>query len=149
MRTLGGVVLGYLMMVAFVYLSLWLLYQIVGAEGAFQPGVYEVTGLWIVLSFALSVAAAMLGGYVCAAIAPNVQAPKILAIVVLVLGFAFAVPVLTNSGPTVPRAGEVSNNEAMKNARQPPWVALLNPLFGGIGVLIGAGIRTGRREEAP
>ncbi len=139
--------LGYLMMAAFVYLSLWLTYQILGAERAFRPGVYQVSGLWIVTSFALGFAAAILGGYVCAAIAPSVQAPKYLAIMVLVLGFAFAVPVLTNSGRSVPREGAVSNNVAMQNARQPAWVALLNPLFGGIGILIGAGIRTGKREE--
>jgi hypothetical protein len=148
MKAFGGVVLGYLMMAAFVFLSMWLAYQIVGAERAFRPGVFRVSDLWIITSFALGFAGAVVGGYVCAAVTSNVRAPKYLAILVLIAGFAFAVPVLTNSGPSVPREGAVSNKVAMENARQPGWVALLNPLFGAIGVVIGAGMRTGKREES-
>ena len=144
MKTLGGVVLGYLMMFAFVFLSFTLAYGLMGAERAFRPGVYDVSFLWILTSFILGLAGAMLGGYVCEAIARDERAPKLLAVLVLVLGFAFAVPVLTNTVPSPPREGAVSNTVAMQNAQQPPWVALLNPLFGAIGVLIGAGARSGR-----
>lgn len=147
MRDLGGVVLGYLMMVAFVVLSLSLAYRIMGSDRAFQPGVYDVTTLWIVTSFLLGLAGAILGGYVCEAISHDERAPKLLAVLVLVLGFAFAVPVLTISSPSPPREGAVSNAVAMQNAQHPPWVALLNPLFGAVGVLIGAGARSGRRED--
>ncbi|MEJ2311070.1 MAG: hypothetical protein P8Y10_00140 [Gemmatimonadales bacterium] len=148
MKTFGGVVIGYLMMVAFVFLSFSIAYGIMGADRAFQPGVYDVTSLWIITSFMLGLAGAILGGYVCEAIAREERAPKLLAVVVLLLGFAFAVPVLTTTSPSAPREGAVSNAVAMQNAQQPPWVALLNPLFGAIGVLIGAGARTGR-SEAP
>ena len=144
MKTLGGVVLGYLMMVAFVFLSFSLAYVLMGADRAFRPGVYDVTNLWILTSFVLGLAGAILGGYVCEAIARDERAPKLLAVLVLVLGFAFAVPVLTTTSPSHPREGTVSNTVAMQNAQQPPWVALLNPLLGAIGVLIGAGARSGR-----
>lgn len=147
MKTLGGVVLGYLMMVAFVFLSFSIAYRLMGAERAFQPGAYDVTSLWIITSFMLGLAGAILGGYVCEAIARDERAPKLLAVLVLLLGFAFAVPVLTTTSPSPPREGAVSNTVAMQNAQQPPWVALLNPLFGAVGVLIGAGARTGRRED--
>jgi hypothetical protein len=132
MKTFGGVVLGYLMMVAFVFLSFSIAYRIMGADRAFQPGVYDVTNLWIITSFMLGLAGAILGGYVCETVALD--------------GFAFAVPVLTTTSPSAPREGDVSNTVAMQNAQQPPWVALLNPLFGAIGVLIGAGARSGRGE---
>jgi hypothetical protein len=33
--------------------------------------------------------------------------------------------------------------DAMSNAIQPVWVALLNPLLGAVGVLIGARMRSG------
>jgi NAD/NADP transhydrogenase beta subunit len=148
MKTFGGVVLGYLMMFAFVFLSLSVAYRIMGADLAFQPGVYDVTNLWIITSFMLGLAGAILGGYMCEAIARDERAPKLLAVLVLLLGFAFAVPVLTTTSPSAPREGDVSHAVAMQNARQPPWVALLNPLFGAIGVLIGAGARRGR-SEAP
>ena len=146
MRSFGGVVLGYVMMVAFVFLSFSLAYRLLGADRAFQPGTYDVTTLWIVTSFILGLAGAILGGYVCEAISRTAKAAKVLAVLVLVLGFAFAVPVLTNTSPAPPREGAVSNAAAMQNAKQPGWVALLNPLFGAIGVLIGAGARA-RREE--
>ena len=148
MRAFGGVVLGYVMMVAFVFLSFSIAYRVMGADLAFQPGSFEVSTLWIVISFMLGLAGAILGGYVCEAIAPTPGPAKVLALVVLLLGFAFAVPVLTTSSPSPPREGAVSNTEAMQNARQPTWVALLNPLFGAVGVLIGAGARAGRREES-
>lgn len=149
MRTLGGVVLGYLMGLSFYFLGMDLTYRLVGADTAFRPGVYEASELWILTSFALVFAAAILGGYVCAAIAPSLTAPKYLAIAVLVLGFAFAVPGLTNSGPPLRREGDVDHTVAMTNTSLPPWAALLHPLFGAVGVLVGAGIRTGKRKEAP
>ncbi|UCG76971.1 MAG: hypothetical protein JSV95_06735 [Gemmatimonadota bacterium] len=142
MRAVVGVVLGYLMMIAFVFLTFSLAYRVLGADRAFQPGAYDVTGLWIGVSFLLAIAAAILGGYVCESIARTDGPAKILALVVLLLGFAFAVPVLTTDSPSLPREGAVSNTEAMQNARQPAWVAVLNPLFGAVGVLIGAGMRS-------
>ena len=148
MRTLGGVLLGYVMGLSFYFLSMGVAFGIVGAERAFRPGLFAVSGLWIITNFALGFAGAVLAGYVCAAVTPSVRAPKALAIVVLVLGFAFAVPGLTNRGPPVRREGDVSHTEAMTNASLPSWAALLNPFFGAIGVVIGAGIRTGRREDA-
>ncbi len=36
---------------------------------------------------------------------------------------------------------DVSNLEAMQNAVQPLWVAILNPVLGVVGVLLGAGLR--------
>lgn len=148
MRAFGGVLLGYLMMAAFVFLSFSLAYWVLGPDRAFEPGVFRVTSLWIATSFMLGLAAAILGGYVCEAIARTPGPAKVLALVVLLLGFAFAVPVMTTSSPAPPREGAVSNTEAMQNARQPTWVALLNPLLGAVGVLIGAGMRGGRREES-
>jgi hypothetical protein len=146
MKTFGGVILGYLMMVAFVFLSFSIAYRVMGADRAFQPGVFDVTNLWIVTSLMLGLAGAILGGYVCEAIARDERAPKLLAVLVLLLGFAFAVPILTTTSPSAPREGDVSNTVAMQNAQQPAWVALLNPLLGAIGVLIGAGVRSGRSK---
>ncbi len=147
MRTVGGVVLGYLMMAAFVFLSFSFAYRLLGPERAFQPGVYHVTSLWIAVSFLLGLAGSILGGYVCEAVGRTARAAKMLAILVLLLGFAFAVPLFTTTEPSPPRGEVVSATDAMQNARQPTWVALLNPLLGAVGVLIGAGMRGGRVLE--
>lgn len=148
MRSLGGVVLGYLMMAAFVFLSLSLAYRIIGADLVFQPGVFDVSGLWIITSIVLGLVAAVLGGYACATVARNVGAPKMLAVVVIVLGVVLALPAVTGDAPTLPREGTVASSEAMRSARQPGWLALLNPLIGAVGVLWGARLKGAREPSA-
>ena len=98
-------------------------------------------------AFLLLFMGAMLGGVVCALVARQAKGPKILAVAVLILGLAFAIPILTQSGatPAEPRPNALSMSEAMSNAQQPVWAALLNPLLGAIGVLIGAGLVAKRK----
>jgi len=148
MRSLGGVVLGYLVMAAFVILSLFFASRIMGADLVFRPGVFDVSGLWIITSIVLGLIAAVLGGYVCAAVARNVGAPKMLAVVVIVLGVVLALPVVTGDAPTLPREATVASSEAMQSARQPGWLALLNPLIGAVGVLWGARLKGAREPSA-
>ncbi len=59
MRSLGGVVLGYLVMAAFVILSLFFAYRIMGADVVFRPGVFEISGLWIITSIVLGLIGAV------------------------------------------------------------------------------------------
>jgi hypothetical protein len=62
---------------------------------------------------------------------------------VIVLGAVFAYPALAgrpDDRPTA-RTGEVGMMEAMMNARQPAWIALLNPVIGVVGVWIGARLK--------
>ncbi len=145
-RTVLGVVVGYVVMAVFVMVAFTAAYWILGSEAAFQRGSYQVTGLWIGLSFALGFAGALIGGCVCSVIARNRRAPMALAGFVLVLGLILAVPVLQvpEAARQRVREAEVGNFEAMQNAVQPGWVAVLNPFVGALGVVVGAGLR--RRE---
>jgi cytochrome bd-type quinol oxidase subunit 2 len=139
LKTIGGVVVGYLAMFILVFATFSAAYLAMGTDGAFQPGSYEVTTLWLVVSFVLSLVAAIAGGFVCNLIAPNSKAPIALAVVVLVLGILLAIPTLMGADPRpVTRDASVGNLEAMANARQPSWVAFLTPVIGAIGVMIGA-----------
>jgi ABC-type transport system involved in multi-copper enzyme maturation permease subunit len=139
LKTVGGVIVGYLVMFFLVFILFSAAYLAMGANGAFQPGSYEVTPLWLVASFVLSLVVAIVGGFVCGRIAPNSKAPVALAGLVIVLGLLLAIPTLmaTDTRPTT-RDANVGNLEAMTNARQPSWVAFLNPVIGAIGVMIGA-----------
>jgi ABC-type transport system involved in multi-copper enzyme maturation permease subunit len=145
LRNIGGVILGYIIMALTIFLTFSAAYILMGAAGAFQPETYEVSNLWLVTSFILGLLAAVAGGYVCALIARSgSRAPFALAVLVIVLGVLAAVPVLraANTGKErLTRPGEVSNMEAMQNAVQPGWVALLNPFVGAAGVLVGARLR--------
>ena len=141
-RAILSVVVGYMAMFAAIFLAFSGLYLALGQELSFQPGSYEPSMLWTVVSFALGVGAAVLGGYVCAWIARTATPPKVLAGVVLVIGLLSAVPVLMAvATPAETRTGEVGNLDAMMKAKQPAWVAVVNPFVGLAGVLLGARLR--------
>jgi hypothetical protein len=141
-RAILSVVVGYFVMFLAIFLAFSALYLLLGQELSFQPGRYEPSTLWTVVSFVLGVAAAVFGGYVCAWIARSATPPKVLAGIVLVIGLLSAVPVLmTASTPAETRTGEVGNLDAMMKAKQPAWVAVANPFVGFVGVLLGARLR--------
>jgi hypothetical protein len=142
-RLFGSVIVGYIVMFCVVFLTFSGAYLALGPDRAFLPGSYEVSMLWNVLSVVLGFVAAVIGGMVCMMIAKDARGPKWLAVLVLVLGLAFAIPVLQQAPVTEPRTASVGNMEAMGKARQPPWAALLNPVIGVIGVLVGGRRRSG------
>lgn len=141
-RAILSVVVGYVVMFTTIFLTFSGLYLLLGQDLSFQPGSYDPSVQWNVVSFALGVGAAGLGGYVCVWIARTATPPKVLAGLVLVIGLVFAVPVLMAAEkPAETRTGEVGNLDAMMKAKQPAWVALANPFVGLAGILLGARLR--------
>jgi len=146
-RAILSVVVGYVAMFAAIFLTFSGLYLLLGQDLSFRPGSYEPSVLWTVVSFALGLGAAVLGGYVCARIARTATPPGVLAGLVLVIGLLSAIPVLMAAAtPAETRTGEVGNLDAMMKAKQPAWVAVANPFVGLVGVLLGARLR---RPTAP
>jgi hypothetical protein len=139
-RGIAGVILGYVVMAGLVFTTFTAAYLAMGADRAFQPGSYDVSPVWIGVSFVLGLVAAVVGGLVCAMVSRSGKGPLVLAALVLVLGLAMAVPVLAASAgpPPSARTGDVANLDAMQMAKQPAWVALLNPLVGAVGVVVGS-----------
>lgn len=135
-------------MFAVVFITFSIAFVMMGTSGAFEEGSYDVTLLWLIVSFVLGLTAAVTGGFVCAAVARGPKTPLALAGLVLVLGLVMAVPVLTASDDGQPktREADVSTFDAMQQAKQPVWVALANPFVGFIGVVIGARVKTGRQQ---
>lgn len=144
-RIVGGVIAGYLTMFVGVFVLFSLAWMALGAEGAFQTGSWDVSAAWIGLSIVIGFLAAVAGGYVCGVIAKNPRGAQALVVVVLVLGLLMALPVLFGGGIEVPgaRPDSVGMFEAMQQAQQPGWIALLNPLLGALGVVIGARVTSG------
>jgi MFS family permease len=138
LKAIVAVVVGYLVMVVVVFAGLTAAYLAMGAVRAFKPESYEVTGLWLVVWFLVSVGAAIIGGRICGLIGRKRGAVIGLAIVVLVLGGLAALPALKPvTGDPKPRTSGTSNLEAMMNAKQPNWVVFLTPIIGVVGVLAG------------
>jgi len=143
LRKIIGVVAGYIAMAAFVFVSFTLLYFILGADSSFQPGSYQVSSTWLLLSLVLGLIAAIIGGLVCMLIAKDKNAAIWLAGLVLVLGIILAIPSLNVSEEEMNkiREGNVDNMEAMQNAKQPPIALILNPIIGAIGVIAGSRLK--------
>jgi hypothetical protein len=135
-KTIGSVILGYLVMVVVVFGTFSLAFLVLGTGGSFREGSYDISSLWIVVSIILGFIAAVVGGLVCLAVAREERAAHILALVVIALGIVFALPQLTGGiEDPGPRPADMATFEAMQSARQPTWLALLNPLIGAAGIL--------------
>lgn len=143
LRTVGAVVGGYFVMALVMFLAFTAAYVAMGADRAFAPNSYDVSGLWLVVWFVVSLGTAVIGGWVARKIAPASKAPLALAVLVLILGGAMAIPALTAAKPTKERTSETPAIEAMTSAYQPPWTAIANPIIGFAGVMIGG--RGGRK----
>lgn len=141
LKAIGGVVIGYVAMFICVFTLFTLAYTLLGANGAFQPGSYDVSGTWLVIAVAVSALAALVGGFVCKAIARSSGAALALAGLVLVLGVVSAIIGANKTVPPV-RAANVGNIEAMNYAKTPTWMMLLMPVIGAAGVLVGARLKS-------
>ena len=148
LRAILSVIAGYAAMFLTVFLTFSAAYLAMGTERAFQPGTYEVSALWIIISFVFGLVAAVWGGWLCAGISRGDKAVLALAGVVLILGLLMVFPVMqANRETSPPRTADVSNLEAMSKARQPTWIAVANPLLGCAGVLLGARMRKGQSPK--
>jgi len=137
-RSIAGVVIGYLVMGVLVFATFFGAYAGMGAERALQPGSFEPSAAWIATSFILGLLAAVAGGWACAAIAKSARAVKAFAGIVLVLGFAMAVPAISAKEAPKTRTAAVGIMEAMQQTQTPVWVAFLNPLVAVAGISLGA-----------
>lgn len=142
-RKIIGVIVGYVAMAATIFITFTLLYLILGAEGSFQPGNFQASTTWLVLSTILGLIAAVIGGLVCVIIARDKKVGIWLAGLVLVLGIILAIPSLNvpEEETNKVREGYVDNMEAMQNAKQPPAALILNPILGALGVIAGSRLK--------
>ena len=149
LKAVLAVVAGYVVMALVLFATFSLAYLLMGADRAFRPGTYDVTPLWLAVSFVFSFIAAVVGGWVCAVIAKRRTAAKGFAAVVFILGVLLAVSVLMGSDGARPqvRKGNVGNLAAMQNAGQPAWVAFMNAVIGPAGILLGARLKEGAKDS--
>ncbi len=138
-RNILAVVIGYVCIFFFIFVTFTLLYVALGPTQTFVPGKFDVTMTWVVPSFVLSIICGIAGGFICAKIGADSRAALWLAVVVFLLGIGMALPEFF-AAPAGERAGDLSNMEAMMQARQPIWVAIVNPILGAISVLIGGAL---------
>jgi hypothetical protein len=142
LKSIIGVIVGYLVIMLVAFAAYTAAYLGLGAERAFEPGSYALSGVWIGLVIAITLITGLLGGLTCAAISKSRTAGLVFAVIVFVLGFVFELPNIMKDRTPVPRTAEVSNLDAMGKSQPPAWLCILNPFLGGAAVLIGTRMKT-------
>ena len=136
LRNIGGAVLGWVVMFAGVVLLMSGLWMVLGAERAFQPESWDISGAWILGSIVVGLLAAIPGGFVCGKVAADKRGVWMLVVLVVILGVASALPEMPAAAGMRPE--NIGMTEAMMSAVQPKWLAWLNPVLGTVGALLGA-----------
>src|SRR5262245_52720174 len=85
-RAILAVIVSYVAMFVLTFLAFTCAYVVLGADQAFKPRMFLASNRWIALSFVIQIIVAIIGGFICAAIAKGGKAPLALAILVLVIG---------------------------------------------------------------
>jgi len=141
-RSIIAVVASYLIMFVLIFVAFTAEYMLMGTNHAFRTGTFAASYRWIAAAFVINFVVAVIGGFICAAIAKGGKAPLALAIVVFVLGLGLAIPALVIEHKNAPRpAGEIPMFEAMQKAEEPRWVPFTFPIIGALGVLIGGKLK--------
>jgi hypothetical protein len=144
-RSIIGVIVGYVLMFLLNFAGFVTMYAVMGPEQAFEPGLYLASTRWIAVAFVMIFISAAIAGLVCAVIAKGGRAPLVLAIVVIALGLALAVPGMMKGrlNSKLVRTGDVPSMQAAQLAYWPVWCPFTFPFVSAIGVLIGAKLKRG------
>jgi membrane protease YdiL (CAAX protease family) len=143
LKAIVGVIVGYLVIMLVAFAAYTAAYFGLGADRAFEPDTYALSGIWIGLVIAITVISGLIGGLTCAAISKSRTTGLVFAVIVFVLGFVFELPNLKKDHTPVARAGDVSNMEAMGKAQPPVWLCIFNPFLAGAAVLMGTRMKKG------
>lgn len=136
-RLIGAVLLGYVTLALLIFACFTLAYMAMGADRAFRPGVYDVSVLWIAVSFIVNFGAAVAGGWVSRRVSGTATGPRVLAAIVVALGVIMAFATMGGIEVAGARTDAVGAMEAMQAARTPFWIMLVNPFIGALGILVG------------
>ena len=143
LKSIVGVVAGYVVMMLVAFAAYSAAYFGLGMERAFEPGTYALSGLWIGLVIVITIIAGLLGGLTCAAISKSRRAGLVLALIVFALSLAFELPVIMKDHTPEPRTGDVSNMDVMGKGQAPVWLCILTPLLSGASALMGTRMKKG------
>ncbi|HEX3083686.1 MAG TPA: hypothetical protein VHP99_04125 [Pyrinomonadaceae bacterium] len=142
-RTVIGVIVGYVLMFILNFAGFVTLYAVIGQDQAFEPGLYLASTKWIAISCVIFLISGLIAGLVCALSAAGGRAPLALAIAVVVLGILLAIPAMlkANVNSKLVRAGDVPQMQAAQLAYWPVWCPFAFPFISAVGVMIGGKLK--------
>jgi hypothetical protein len=140
LKQILGAVVGYIATFICMFIAFTCFYLGMGADNAFTPGSYQVSMLWIILSFVVIFICGSIGGYIASIIGGS-GAAKIMAGIILLLNLMVIVYVAMTGFPNETRAADVPNMVAMSKAQTPLWALVIQMLVSIAGALVGGGLR--------
>ncbi len=146
LRAILSVIVGFVAMFAFVVVTMTVTWFALGSDFAFNEGTYEASTGWSVVSIALGLIAAVLGGLVTASISRTATPFKVLAAIVFVFGLVEAVSYQMRDAPAdeteqaVP-VDELTVWQAATTTKPQVWYSFALPFVGCAGVIIGGRMR--------
>ena len=141
-KNILAAVLGYVVMFVVSFPLFTLMWTLLGADGSFLPGSWQVSSAWAASSIVLGMTVAIAGGFSCSKLAATGQGVGILIGLVIALAILAAMPDAATA-PAV-RPADITMFDAMVSAEQPAWIMWLNPVIGVIAVLLGAKLEASR-----
>jgi hypothetical protein len=141
LKSVAGIVLGYIVMAIFGFATLTGAYLGLGADRVFEPGSYVVSALWIALMIVITVISGFLGGLTCRAISKSRTTGLFFGAIVFVISFGFALPHIMKEQTPVTRSGEVPNLQAMAMGQTPSWLCIVNPVLAGLAAVMGSRVK--------
>ncbi len=145
MRKILGAVAGYITYFICVFLLFTGFSLILGPDRLFRPGNYEPSLLWSIGALIIGVIAATIAGYLATLIGRS-GAVKILAGIVVLIGVIVFVQLFKDNSPVEIRTVDLPTSEAMFKAREPLWVAAVNPLLLVLAVFAGGALRKNKES---
>jgi len=142
-RSILAVVVAYVVMFILAFIAFATAFLALDPGIIFKPGIYEASITWIGIAFVIQFVIAIIGGFVCAAIANGGRTPFALAILAIVLGIGVA---LADMNKAKAKAGLVRNSdtprlEAVQKAYWPVAVPFAFPFASAVGIVIGGKLR--------
>lgn len=139
-RLIAGAFVGYVASRLLVAGSMASIQHWLGNDRIFLPGLYDYSPTLILLSLAVTLVSALIGGAACVFIAGARRAGHFCAGIVLILGITSAASTVRRPDPG-PRPPAVTSLEAARHSRPPTWLAIATPVLAAAGVLAGSQLR--------
>jgi energy-converting hydrogenase Eha subunit A len=141
LRAILSVIVGFVVVCVVVVACFTALQLGLGNERVFKPGSWEPSTLFNIAALVIGVVAAIIAGYVCAAIARSPRPPLVLASLLLLFGLVTATMNVYDNRPMTPRPANATPMDAAEHNREPVWMPFANAVIGFAGVMIGARLR--------
>lgn len=148
LRTIAGVVVGFLVMAVLVMATFAITMAALGFENILQPNSYWTTDKFNIIVLIGGFVAAIVGGMVCKSIARESKATLVLAAIVIVMGIGSAVMNMNKPDPPA-RTGPVKLEDFATHGKEPTWFAISKSALAAIGIVIGSGLSSGLTRRKP